>query len=261
MRHLMITLATLASLLLAGCQPSTAAARHVVTATPFQPEIVTTTPYLPLHPTRTPQAIQAEELPYLFHDIDFSPGAGEITLRFWPAVDSFNRGKPIKVRFLPGSECNFGDHQACVTHFRTDDNQIVIWVSVHSGFTGEGQELRHALEGTGINSAGVPLDQVRDHLLAFEKAAVTLQQGQSRVDTAQIAAAARIPAARVADYLSKPLDQALDLLFDQDAAMPDSIQPGKPILIIETCGWRMPGEPGGEAVTDTTASIYIGVLQ
>lgn len=236
-------------------------AQQAATMTPFLPALSTPTPYLPQHPTLTPQATPPIELTYQFRDIDFSPGAGEITLRFWPADALLNHGKPIKVRFLPGSECNFGDHNACVNHYRDADNREVIWVSVHSGITGEGQELRHALEGTGINSAGFTLDQVLLNLELLRESSISIQQGQKSVDVARVVNAVRIPASQVADYLSTPIDHALNFVSEDLSALLPQIQPGNALLVIETCGWRMPGEIGGELVTDTTASIYIGLLE
>jgi len=55
-------------------------------------------------------------------------------------------------------------------------------------------------------------------------------------------------------------DQALELAF---AANPD-VQPqliaSGTLVVIETCGWRMPGERGWQFVSDTTASIYLGII-
>ncbi len=39
------------------------------------------------------------------------------------------------------------------------------------------------------------------------------------------------------------------------------VVPGQPQLIIETCGWRMPGEEADPEVKATSASIYIMVIQ
>ncbi|TLN01880.1 hypothetical protein FDZ74_15565, partial [bacterium] len=257
MRCLLKTLAGLALLLLAGCQAMVVDAQLAATVTPFLPILSTPTPYLPLHPTLIPEATQPVEQPYLFHDIDFSPGAEEVTLRFWPADTAINRGRPIKVRFLPGSDCIFGDHNACVSHFTDTDNREIIWVSVHSGITGEGQELRHALEGTGINSAGLPIDQVLLNLNSLEETSITIQQGQKRVDVAQVASVIRVPAAQVNDYLSLPFDQALNFAVEDLPALKSQIPPGNALLVVETCGWRMPGEAGGGLVTGKTPSLFV----
>ncbi len=260
MRRLWNLLAGIALLALASCRPVVADASRTPTATPFLPVAATPTPYLPLHPTLTPAVTPAASPDYIFHGIDFTPGAEEITLRIWPASDALNRGRPIKVRFLPGSECNFGDHQACVHHFRTANQQEVLWVSVHSGVTGEGQELRHALEGTGINSAGLSLEQVLINLAEMNNAVVTLRQGQKSVDDANAAAFARVPAVDVPDYLLMSFDQALEVAFATNPDIQPQLEASGTLLIIETCGWRMPGEQGWQFVSDTTASIYLGII-
>lgn len=249
--------------LLPACQPSAAVKSMwlLATATPFQPAAATATPFLPFHPTLTPAVARPVELNYQFHGIDFAPGAEEITLRFWPASDTLNGGHPIKVRFLPGETCVFGDHFGCVNHFRSTADSEVIWISVHSGVGGEGQELRNSLEGTGINSAGFSLDKTMGNLGELKLAHVTLQQGQMTLDLSTVVAAARIPAGQVAEYLNLPYDQALASAFEYDPDSMEQIQSPKTTLVIETCGWRMPGEAGNWLVADTTASIYLAVIQ
>ncbi len=256
-------LAGLGVVFLTACQP-TAQVKSMwlsATATPFQPAIATATPFLPFHPTLTPPVAQPAELNYQFYGIDFAPGAEEITLRFWPASDTLNRGHPIKVRFLPGETCVFGDHYGCVNHFFSAADSEVIWISVHSGVGGEGQELRNSLEGTGINSAGFSLNQTLLNLDELKNSSITLQQGQMTIDLPTVTAAARIPAGQVAEYLSLPYDQALATAFAKNPDSLERIQSGQTTLVIETCGWRMPGEPGNWLVADTTASIYLGVIQ
>lgn len=230
-------------------------------ATPFQPAAATTTPFLPFHPTLTPAVTQPIELNFQFHGIDFAPGAEEITLRFWPATNTINGGRPIKVRFLPGETCVFGDHYGCVSHFLSTADGEVIWISVHSGVGGEGQELRNSVEGTGINSAGFSLDKTLINLDELKNASVTLQQGQMTTDLPTVLATARIPASWVNEYLDLPYDQALKSAFESGPDSLEQVQPGQTMLVIETCGWRMPGEAGNWLVTDTTASIYLTVIQ
>ncbi|HWQ04603.1 MAG TPA: hypothetical protein VN452_04535 [Longilinea sp.] len=255
--------AGLALIILTACQPSAGVKSMwlFATATPFQPAVATATPFLPFHPTLTPAVTQPVEMNYQFQGIDFSPGAEEITLRFWPASDSVNRGNPIKVRFLPGETCIFGDHFGCVSHFLSTADGEVIWISVHSGVGGEGQELRNSLEGTGINSAGFSLDQTLLNLDELKHARMTLQQGQMTIDLPTVIAVARIPASQVTEYLDLPYDQALATAFENDPDSMVQIQSGKTTLIIETCGWSMPGEPGNWFVADTTASIYLVAIQ
>lgn len=248
-------------LFLSACQPFRAAARPAATPTPYQPWPATPTPFLPIHPTPS-AAGPPLELTYQFLGVDFSPGAPEITLRFWPDSDSLNAGLPIKVRFRPGQTCDFGDHQACIQHFSTPDHQReVIWVSVHSGVGGEGQALRHALEGTGVNSAGWPLEQVAENLDEINRARVSLKQGEKDVADAGVISALRIPAGQLEAYFELPLEEALALLLEMDPDISNQFKPATPLIVLETCGWRMPGEAGGELVAETSASIYLILLE
>lgn len=261
MRPFRYVLAGLALFLLAACQPSGAAQGTWHTATPFQPASTTPTPFLPAHPTLTPVATQPDELNFQFHGIDFSTGAGEIMLTFWPASQSLNHGDPIEVPVLPAATCVFGDHQACVYHYRTPHNGEVIWVSVHSGVGGEGQRLRHALEGTGINSTGLDLPQIGQNLENLPEAGMSLIQGEVAATAVSVVAAARVPAYQLADYLALPIDGALEFALENDSTAWQQVQSDRTTLVIETCGWRLAGEAGAEWVTDTSASIYLVILQ
>lgn len=254
-------LAALALLLLAACQPPSAAGGIWQTATPFKPARVTPTPFLPAHPTLTPVVGPAFEMDFHFQGIDFSPGAGEITLRIQPATETLNHGAPIEVTFLPADSCLFGDHQACVYHFQAGQSSEVIWISVHSGVGGEGQQLRHALEGTGINSAGLELEQVQQNLKTLEQAEISLRQGQEQAAMAAVIAAARVPALDLADYLALPVDRALEFVLQNDSDVWQQAQTARTTLVIETCGWRIADEAGAGLVTDTSASIYLMILQ
>jgi hypothetical protein len=182
----------------------------------------------------------------------------KIRLEFRPASRQVNSGRPVTVAFIPGSKCQFGDQRGCVNVFYLSDGTPVILVSVHSGVGGEGQRLRHALEGTGFNAAGLTLEQARRNLRGMAGSRVLMGQGQAEA-SAQVIAAGRIPAQRLESYFAARLDRAVEMGLAA-AGNPD-YDTRKPLLVIETCGWRMPGEPGGAAVSDTTGSVYLVILQ
>ena len=70
-----------------------------------------------------------------------------------------------------------------------------------------------------------------------------------------------MPAAELESYFSVPVSEALYQAAEYNATITDFIYPEEPQLVIETCGWKMPGEEQAEAVQPTTASIYLGVIQ
>jgi hypothetical protein len=174
MRLFRKALLSLAITLFAACQAS------------FESLQQTTTPS---NPQRPPQRLScllilshsightSARIDFSLPGIDFSPGGKEITLRFWPSTDSLNQATQSKFAFCPRN-CEFGDHPGMHQPLSYRQNGEVIWISVHSGVGGEGQEFRHALEGTGINSAGLGLEQVQQNLDEMEQASITLQQGK-----------------------------------------------------------------------------------
>ena len=78
-----------------------------------------------------------------------------MVIQITPRNASFNLGRAIQIAFIPAKACVFGDKRGCVFAYRAPSGAAIYFVSVHSGVGGEGQTLRHALEGTGINQAGL----------------------------------------------------------------------------------------------------------
>jgi len=195
-----------------------------------------------------------------FHGIDLDRHQRiEIIIR--PPDNRVNHGKPIKISFLPGQHCQFGDQKGCVYSYKPSYTGNVIIVTIHSGVGGEGQRLRSALEGTGINRAGFSLKEVQANLRALAGATVTIRQGEQVVDGLLLGGVARIPARALRRYFRSDLSQILGVAADLDDEMGALVGTAEPILVLETCGWKMPGEPGSELVADTTGSVYLSIIR
>jgi len=234
-----------------------------VSPTPFQPGASTSTPFQPV--TATPTATMTasptplpmpglEPLTYMRFGIDFSDTSQTTRILLSPSQADFNAGKPIRVSFRPGWPCEWINRRACTSlHYH---GQVVL-VTVHSGVAGDGQALRHALEGTWLNAASFPLKQVRANLAALQDGQVSIDQPGATAQGLRTLAAVRLPAAQVEAYFSLPVDDALDLAAQSSTEMALALASGAPLVVIETCGWRHPEEPWAPGVTDTSAAIYL----
>lgn len=234
------------------------------------------TPFLPLHatdrpgptPTAAPSAQQAPQLSTSsrpsapeFYGIDLSPTGERVTLEIFPSNSAFNRGQTISISFYPGKTCVFGDHHACVNTYRAPSGNEVPFLSIHSGVGGEAQALRHALEGTGINQAGLSLRQISANLRALTGAGVRLTQGSRVVSGLRLAFTGRVPAAVLQNYFETPVERALTQAARYDSALQPALDPSDPELAFETCGWKTSEEPWAPGVSSTTASVYLGVIR
>ncbi len=210
-------------------------------------------------PKDLPWAAESLEPVLNYHGIDLdSRQRVEIIIK--PPNRQVNRGKPIKISFVPGRRCEFGDHKGCVYAYKPSYTGNVIIVTIHSGVGGEGQRLRGALEGTGINRAGLSLKQVQNNLQALNGAEVTIRQGEQVVEGLQIGGLARIPARALKRYFRANLSEILGIAADIDDGLAYWVGAPEPILVLETCGWKMPGEPGSADVSDTTGSVYLSII-
>lgn len=223
------------------------------TPTPFQPEQPAPTP-APPQPYLAPP-------PFVFVGADLAPGSGRVRLLLQPDNRRVNSGETISLSFVPAERCPFGDKRACTAAYYQNENTPVTFVSVHSGVGGEAQALRHALEGTGFDAAAYSLPEVRERMKALRGSAVELSQGGVGVEGYQVAAVVRIPASRLKAYLELPLDQALALAAELEPTLAAALQEGGPLLVLETCGWRMRGEPWPGGLSNTSASIYLVVVR
>jgi len=117
------------------------------------------------------------------------------------------------------------------------------------------------LEGTGFDQAGFPLSQVKKNLQAIVGSPVTISQHDKKVNQYKVVAAVRLPANRVREYINTPINYALAYAAKFNPDLQPYIHPTSPIIVLETCGWRMPGERSSSNVSDTSASIYLIILR
>lgn len=212
-------------------------------------------------PTPTAEISAAPESDTGYSGIDFSQRDKRIRITIYPPNKRLHRGKPVVIAFLPGKRCRFGDNRGCVATFNNDGNGEVTFLTVHSGIGGEGQAFRHAMEGTGLLGAANNLKKIRARMNAWEGARVVITQGKKRVEGFTLTAISRVPARHVNDYLGASIPQALAFAAHLDEGLAPLITSGEPLLIFETCGWRVPGERRAGKVPISSASIYLGVIQ
>jgi hypothetical protein len=183
--------------------------------------------------------------------LDFAPGAPETRL----TVDA--PGGALKITIRPGDPCQYWDHRACVSLHLVSGAPVLL-ASVHSGLGSEAESLRFRMEGMGLNRAVVPLDEIQARLAELQGAGITLVQENLPPINLRVLAALRIPAARLDEYFSQPFDTALTQAASQEASISDAL--GRPLLVIETCGWWHPEEAWAPGVTSTSASVYLLVM-
>ncbi len=159
-------------------------------------------------------------------------------------------GSPaIRVGFFPGSQCQYGNQHGCASLHESGRHALF---TVHSGWGGAGEALRHALEGSGIDRARLNLEQTRQRPQALTGTSVEMRRGDWIV-----AAAVRIPPEGMPAYFTAPFSQALRQLAEQDSQLLAVIQSGQRVVFLETCGWRNPQETTSELISATSGSIYL----
>ncbi len=217
----------------------------------------------PASPTPTPGApeLAAPASPVDFYGIDFGRSDKTIRITIYPPNRRLHRGKPIVIAFRPAAKCRFGDRRACVSVFQSEFAGQALLTTVHSGVGGEGQAFRHAIEGTSLGGAAYPLRKVLANLEAWEGAEVVITQGKRRVEGFKLTSLSRIPPRHVDSYLDAPIPEAIEFAAHLDPDFLPAPEPGRPLLLVETCGWRIPGERSADKVPATSASIYLAVIQ
>lgn len=238
-----------------------AAARLAGTPTPFMP--AQPTPFQPMPLTPTPAEVTAPlPQPDLnFYGIDFANTQRWVRIHIFPPDKSVNQGRPIVIAFIPGTRCVFGDQHACVSSFSAGAPGDITYLTIHSGVGGEAQGFRHALEGTGWDQAAYSLKLVRENMRALRGAEVVITQGKRRVEGFILGELVRIPPVHVRAYFETPLQGALEMAGSLAPGLQGTLDPQQPILVFETCGWRIPAEAWAKGVSSTSASIYLGVIQ
>ncbi len=162
--------------------------------------------------------------------------------------------------FIPGKKCVFGDNRACVASYQVEESAHVTFLSIHSGFGGEAETFRRAVEGSGLDHAAFSLKRVRANLRWLEGSQVVITQGKKRLKGLTLAAVGRVPPKELRDYFGASLSAAIGQAAGQDPSLAAYLSPDSPLLVFETCGWRIPGEAQARGATDTSASVYLGVI-
>jgi hypothetical protein len=215
----------------------------------------------PVDGSNTPLPSLSPQPSLNFSGIDFANRQKTITIQIIPSSRRVNNGKAIEISFIPGKRCVFGDQHACVFNYLSRAGGNVIFISVHSGVGGEAESLRHALEGTWLDRAAFSLGQARAAMKALGGAKVTISQGDTTLKGLSLAALARVPAARINAYFKSPIEASLTRAAASNPGLGKAFDPSQPMIVIETCGWKMAEEPWAEGVTNTTGSVYLGVIQ
>lgn len=214
------------------------------------PPAATPSPFLPAANTRTPR-VSPTPAPAWWLRLNLENEAEPLRLRL------ANGSGPLEIAFRPGHPCEFYDHRACIS--RHYGGRVVL-ATVHSGVGGEADPLRDALEGTGFNRAGLPLERIAANLRDLHGAPAALEQSATRVDGLRVLAAVRVPPDRLESYYRRPFDDALVEAAAGNPALRQALDGGAHLLAIETCGWRHPAEPWYPGVTDTSAAVYLVII-
>ena len=194
-------------------------------------------------------------------EINFNQGSQQIVVKVFPNSKRINNGNPVVIKFFPSDSCEFGDKRACVYELQFDNNLSVKWISIHSGIGGEAQAFRNAVEGTSIDQAGYSLNQINQNIATISGAPVEIHQGEAIVGNLELMALVRIPSNQVSNYLALPIEQAFNFAAQLDPTLLTALESNSELLVIETCGWKIPGEQTKRGLPNTSSSIYIGIIR
>lgn len=224
-----------------------------LTSTPFRPFPPTAT----RQPTATPTLTPSPPPPQPILPLELVEQPQKIVLHIGP-VPALNEDQPIRIAFLPGAECPFGNQRACLSLHR---NGTLSLLTIHSGIGGQGEAFRRAVEGSGLDSAGYNLSQIQSNLDRLQNAPVSLSVGDNPTKNLTLIGVSRIPPGEVEAYFSRPVDEALELVIRYNPALQPALGSGEPLLAFEICGWLVEGEGWSPGVSSTTGSIYFGLLR
>jgi hypothetical protein len=227
---------------------------------PFMPQMQSVDPLT--HPNSPVPAAPVTSPPSLkLFGIDFEDQQDWIRIKLYPKNRRVNNGEPIILKFVPGDHCTYSDHRACVAAFQSSEGTPIIWLTIHSGVGGEGQSFRDAVEGTGIDRAAYSLQKITANLQALSGSQVVISQGMTSTRNLYLQATARIPGSMLQGYFSTSLEDTLDFATQIAPELQPANQSTLPLIVFETCGWRVPGQPWFPGTTDTSASVYISVIR
>lgn len=211
-----------------------------------------------LHLPATPSQEVTGEMQY--KGLDFSKHGQQVKIKIASPKKRINGGKPIVIKFYPGEDCSFGEQRACIQAYRTPGGQNVIFITVHSGLGAEAEAFRNAVEGTGFGQAGLSLEKTLARLGDLKGASVTIVQGDVVVNGLRMAGLGRVPAKGVGNYFSSPVTRSLEIAAGYSESLAWAVDPAMPLIVFETCGWRMRGESAAKNLENTSASVYLGII-
>ncbi|MDY6847289.1 MAG: hypothetical protein SVP52_09165 [Chloroflexota bacterium] len=206
---------------------------------------------------------QAQILPEVESDdrafgISFEDGSAPVTIVVAPLIEQNHAETPVEITFLPGENCIFGDGHACVYKFLSPAGNRIIFVSAHSGMGGEADGFRHLLEGTGINQGLFDSEEVLKIAQALSGSEIRIKQGEEEITGLALEAVARISPEFFTTYTRLPVQEALDFAIQNLPLDPELFN--QDLLVIETCGWRLPDEGQVEGLENTSSSVYLGFV-
>jgi len=190
--------------------------------------------------------------------INFEDGSPPVTIVVEPVIKQNHAKTPVKITFLPGENCVFGDGHACVYEFLSPTGNRIIFVSVHSGKGGEADGFRHLLEGTGINQGLFNSEEVLKIAQALSGSEIRIKQGEEKITGLALEAVARISPELFTAYTRLPVQEALDFAIQNLPLDPELFN--QDLMIIETCGWRLSDEIWVDGLKDTSSSVYLGFV-
>ena len=246
-----------------------------ITPTPFQPLAPTLTqaptPIQPIIPNLSNYSENTQENdPFIIDGIDFDesvPILFDISLREIPNYT-------IPLRVLPSlnranQSCRFGSGESCTSI--TLNGEIV--VDIHTGYIRgnpqDAESLRHFIEGTNTwqeedeswrVEAVRSLTEIQEKLDMLINSQVTsISQGERVSDRGQIEFAVRIPPNLIGIITST--DDLLTIASVLDPRISDvrreASQNGSRIVVLNFCGWRIPGEDAPNGTSEATWSRYL----
>lgn len=190
--------------------------------------------------------------------IDTSSGAQQITIHIIPDDPSINDGVPVKISFLPDVYCQFGEGRACIYSISHSNENMLTFISVHSGLDAEAEEFREVLEGSESKQAVFTRDQVIQNIRLLIGSDVTVSQGDEHLLGLELCCLVRIPPDKVDVYMALPIEDTLEYAMQFTNLDPDKLN--NTLFVFETCGWRLPGEEFVPGSPYTSHSIYLGFI-
>lgn len=224
----------------------------------IEPEYIFFLPYISSHQKSTTLHPGPPISVNVFERINFSAESERINITIFPRGLSEEDGKPIQISFMPSEECNFGDGNGCVNEFSSSAGNRIIFVSVHSGLGGEADGFRDLLEGTGLNQGLYNPAEVQKRVQYLSGSEITIIQGEYEITNLSLKAIIRIPPEQLKIYIDLPIPSALEYALEQTYFSQEFID--QDLLIIETCGWRLPHEPQIDGLPQNSNSTYLGIV-